>query len=180
MTNPLGNSQRSRLKLQVHSLIFLSWVFLPTKKHILHSHVWTIWSEFYCKSASTPRLKCKTIALQYLGQISSKLAPKTLVRKLVFPPSLDLVIFFYQRLLFDHKRLCVWPLKLSEHYEPGYHIKNQQLKPLRHSRNVSHTKFDVRDFWTCLIFSGIRGSWDYHDYPFDKYLLWIFDKHVTK
>ena len=32
---------------------------------------------------------------------------------------------FVQRLLFDHKQLCIWPLELSAHYEPGYHSKNQ-------------------------------------------------------
>ena len=75
-----------------------------------------------CKSASTPRLKSKTIALQYLGQISSKLAPKPFVRKLVspefFPPSLVLVVF-----LISGFYLTIWPLKLSGQYEPGNHIK---------------------------------------------------------
>ena len=32
---------------------------------------------------------------------------------------------FVQRLLFDRKQLCIWPLELSAHYEPGYHSKNQ-------------------------------------------------------
>ena len=56
---------------------------------------------------------------------------------------------FDQRLLFDHRQLCIWPLELSEHYEPGNHSKNQRLQPLRNSLNVSRAKFDVRDFWTC-------------------------------
>ena len=55
---------------------------------------------------------------------------------------------FDQRLLFVHKQLCIWPLELSEHYEPRNHSKNQRLKPLRNNLNVSHAKFDVRDFWT--------------------------------
>ena len=55
---------------------------------------------------------------------------------------------FDQRLLFDHKQLCIWPLELSEHYEPGNHSKNQRLKPLRNSLRVSRAKFDGRDFWT--------------------------------
>ena len=46
---------------------------------------------------------------------------------------------FYQRLLFDHKQLCIWPLKLSKHYEPGNHSKNQRLRPLQNSLNVSCT-----------------------------------------
>ena len=67
---------------------------------------------------------------------------------------------FDQRLLFDHKQLCIWPLELSEHYEPGNHSKNQRLKPLRNSLNVSRTKFDVRDFWTCIHANspGLSGS----------------------
>ena len=56
---------------------------------------------------------------------------------------------FDQRLLFDHRQLCIWPLELSEHYEPRNHSKNQRVKPLRNNRNVSRAKFDVRDFWTC-------------------------------
>ena len=56
---------------------------------------------------------------------------------------------FGQLLLFDHKQLCIGPLELSEHYEPGNHSKNQQKKPLRNSLNVSRTKSDVQDFWTC-------------------------------
>ena len=56
---------------------------------------------------------------------------------------------FDQRLLFDNRQLCIWPLELSEHYEPRNHSKNQRLKPLRNNRNVSRAKFDVRDFWTC-------------------------------
>ena len=55
---------------------------------------------------------------------------------------------FDQRLLFDHKQLCIWPLELSKHYEPGNHSKNQPLKPLRNSLRVSRAKFDGRDFWT--------------------------------
>ena len=54
---------------------------------------------------------------------------------------------FGQRLLFDHKQLCIWPLELSERYERGNHCKNQRLKPLRNSMNVRRAKFDERDFW---------------------------------
>ena len=46
-----------------------------------------------------------------------------------------------QQLLFDHKQACIWPLELSEHYEPGNHSKNKRLKPLRNSVNVSRAKF---------------------------------------
>ena len=55
---------------------------------------------------------------------------------------------FDQRLLFDHKQLCIWPIELSErYYERGNHCKNQRLKPLRNSLNVRRAKFDERDFW---------------------------------
>ena len=47
------------------------------------------------------------------------------------------------------------PLELSEHYESRNHSKKQWLKPLRNSLNVSHTKFDVRDFWTWHLKSHI-------------------------
>ena len=152
MTIPLGNSLRIRLNLQVQSLMFLSWVFfvdwkstffLPTFKELGVNSIY--------KYASTARLKSKTFALQYLGQKSSILSQKPLVRKLI---SLSFVAIFGcgnifdQRLLFDHKRLCIWSLKLFQHYEPGNQSKNQRLKPLRNSMNVSRAKFDVRDFWT--------------------------------
>ena len=145
MTIPLGNSQRSRLKLQVQSLIFLSWVFVHWKSifSILTFEQFGVNS--ICKSASTPRLKSKTIALQYLGQMSSKLAPKTFRSKACFseffPPSLVLAVF-----LISGFYLTIWPLKLSEQHEPGNHIKNQRLKPLRNSMNVSRTKFDALHF----------------------------------
>ena len=58
---------------------------------------------------------------------------------------------FDQRLLFDHKQLSIWPLELSQHYEPGNQSVNQLLKPLRNSLNVSHAKFDVQDFWRCCL-----------------------------
>ena len=47
---------------------------------------------------------------------------------------------FDQRLLFDHKQLCIWPLELSEHYEAGNQSKNQRLKPLRNSLNNSKSR----------------------------------------
>ena len=56
-----------------------------------------------------------------------------------------LVVAIFLRLLFDHKQLCIWPLELSEHYEPGNHSKNQRLKPLRNCVNVRRAKFDGRD-----------------------------------
>ena len=123
MTIPLGNSQRLRLNLQVQSLIFVHWksiFFLPT------------FEEF-----GVTRLKSKTFAVQYLGQKSSKLSPKPLVRKFIslsFRRHFDhfwLWQIFDQRLLFDYKQLCIWPLELSEQYEPGNHSKNQRLIPLR-------------------------------------------------
>ena len=86
------------------------------------------------KYVSTTRLKSKTFALQYLGPKSSKLSPKPLVRKLTslsFRCHFWLSQIFDQRLLFGYKQLCIWPLELSEHYEPRHHSQNQRLKPLR-------------------------------------------------
>ena len=118
---------------------FVHWksiFFLPTFKEFGVNSIY--------KYASTRRLKSKTFALQYLGQKSSKLSPKPLVRKLI----LWVVVAIFgcgnipdQRLLFDHKHLCIWPLELSKHYEPGNHSKNQRLKPLRNSLKVSRAKF---------------------------------------
>ena len=126
MTIPLGNSQRLRLNLQVQSLIFVSWVFLSTEKSIFFLPTF---EEF-----GVTRLKSKTFALQYLGQKSSKLSPKPLVRNFIslrFRRHFWLWQIFDQRLLFDYKQLCIWPLELSEQYEPGNHSKNQRLIPLR-------------------------------------------------
>ena len=148
MTIPLGNSLRMRSNLQVQSLMFPSWVFLSTEKAY----------------SSFPRLQnlelilfTNTLLLHglnprpSLSNISAKNHLNCL-KNLLFE-SLFLWVFicgsiFDQRLLFDHKQLCIWPLELSEHYEPGSHSKNQRLKPLRNSVNVSRAKFDGRDFWT--------------------------------
>ena len=154
MTIPLGNSQRMRLNLQVQSLAFLSWVFLSTEK---------AYSSFLRLENLELILFINTLPLPGLNprpslyNISAKNHLNCL-KNLLFE-SLFLWVFvaifgcgniFYQRLLFDHKQPCIWPLKLSKHYEPGNHIKNQRLKPLRNSLNVSRAKFDGRDFWTWL------------------------------
>ena len=152
MTIPLGNSQRMRWNLQVQSFTFLSWVFLSTEKAY----------------SSFPRLKNLELILFINTLLLHGLNPRpslynisaknhlNCLQNLLFE-SLFLWVFvaifgcgtiFDQRLLFDHKQLCIWPLELSEHYEPGNHSKNQRLKPLRKSLNVSRAKFDVRDFWT--------------------------------
>ena len=47
---------------------------------------------------------------------------------------------FDQRLLFDHKQPCIWPLELSEPYEPGNHSINQRLKSLWNSRKKKKKK----------------------------------------
>ena len=124
------------------SIFFLD--FLPTFKQFGVNSIY--------EYASTTRLKSKTFSLQYLGQKSSKLSPNLLFESLfhwVFFAILGCGNIFDQRLLSDHTLICIWPLELSEHYEPGNHTKNQRLKPLRNSLNVSRAKFDVRDFWTC-------------------------------
>ena len=134
------------------SCIFLSWVFLSTEKAY----------------SSFPRLKNLELILFINTLLLHGLNPRpslynisaknhlNCLQNLLFE-SLFLWVFvaifgcgniFDQRLLFDHKQLCIWPLELSEHYEPGNHSKNQRLKPLRNSLNVSRAKFDVRGFWT--------------------------------
>ena len=149
MTVPLGEvAIKSSITKSYLSIVsfFVHWksiFFLPTFKEFGVNSIY--------KYASTTRLKSKTFALQYLGQKSSKLPQKTSCSKAyfwVFVAILGCGSIFDQRLLFDYKQLCIWPLELSEHYEPGYHSKNQRLKPLRNSLNVSRAKFDVRGFWT--------------------------------
>ena len=154
MTIPLGNSKRLRLNLHVQSLIFLSRVFLSTEKAY----------------SSFPRLKnlelilfLNTLPLHGLNPRSSlyNISAKNHLNCLqnLLCESLFLWVFvaifgcgniFDQRPLFDHKPLCTWPLELSEHYEPENHSKNQRLKALRNSLNVSRAKFEERDFWTCF------------------------------
>ena len=169
MTILLGNSLRLRWNLQVQSLIFLSWVFLSTEKAY----------------SSFPRLKNLELILFINTLLLHGLNPRpslynisaknhlNCLQNLLFE-SLFLWVFvaifgcgniFDQRLLFDHKQLCIWPLELSEHYEPGNQSKNQRLKPLRKSLNVSRAKFDVRDFWTWIAVMSLRrhyyerGNW---------------------
>ena len=152
MTIALGNSQRMRLNLQVQSLMFLSWVFLSTEK--AHS--------------SFPRLKnlelilfINTLLLHGLNprpslyNTSAKNHLNCLTNLLfetyclwVFVAIFGCGNIFDQRLLFDHKQRCIWPLELSQHFEPGNHSKTQRLKLLRNSLNVSRAKSVVRDFWT--------------------------------
>ena len=160
MTIPLENSQRMRLNLQAQSLVFLSWVFLSTEKAY----------------SSFPRLKNLELILFINTLLLHGLNPRpslynisaknhlNCLQNLLFE-SLFLwgfvAIFgcgnmFDQWPLFDHNQICIWPLELSEHYEPGNHSKNQRLKPLRNSLNVSRAKFDVRDFWTCFFFFFIQ------------------------
>ena len=127
---------------------FVHWksiFFLPTFKEFGVISIY--------KYASTTLLKSKTFALQYLSQKSSKLSQKPLFESLflwVFVAIFGCGNIFDQRLLFDHKQLCIWPLELSEHYEPRNQSKNQRLKPLRNRLTVSRAKFDVRDFWRCI------------------------------
>ena len=154
MTIPLGNSLRMQWNLQVQSLMFLSWVFLSTEKAY----------------SSFPRLKNLELILFINTLLLHGLNPRpslynisaknhlNCLQNLLFE-SLFLWVFvaifgcgniFDQRLLFDHKQLCIWPLELSEHYEPRNQSKNQRLKPLRNRLTVSRAKFDVRDFWRCI------------------------------
>ena len=117
-------------------LSLVSFFFLPTFEQFGVNSI--------CKSASTPRLKSYTIALRYLNQ------------KLF-------ACIFDQRLLFDYRQLCIWPLKLPEHYELGNHGKNQRLRPLQNSLNVSCTIHDFhngrRRAGLGLISAWKRGQW---------------------
>ena len=144
MTIPLGNSLRMRSNLQVQSLMFPSWVFLSTEKAY----------------SSFPRLKnlelilfINTLLLHGLNPRPSlyNISPKNhlnCLKNLLFE-SLFLWVFvaifgcgniFDQRLLFDHKQPCIWPLELSEPYEPGNHSINQRLKSLWNSRKKKKKK----------------------------------------
>ena len=81
MTVPLGEvAIKSSITKSYLSIVsfFVHWksiFFLPTFKEFGVNSIY--------KYASTTRLKSKTFALQYLGQKSSKLSPKPLVRKLI-------------------------------------------------------------------------------------------------
>ena len=122
-------SQGLRLNFQVQSLIFKLWVFLSTEKAY----------------SSFPRLKNLELILFINTLLLHGLNPRpslynisaknhlNCLQNFLFE-SLFLWIFvaifgcgniFVQRLLFDRKQLCIWPLELSAHYEPGYHSKNQ-------------------------------------------------------
>ena len=145
-----SSSTKSYLSIVSFFVYWKSIFFFPTFKEFGVNSIY--------KYASTTRLKSTTFALQYLGQTSSKLSPNPLVRKLVSLScrrhlwlGVGCGNIFYQRLLFDDKQLCIWPLELSQHYEPGNHSKNQRFKPLRNSLKVSRAKFDGQDFWTCSL-----------------------------
>ena len=153
MIIPLGNAQRMRLKLQVQVLCFYrEFFFLSTEKATRLKNLELI-------------LFINTLLLHVLNprpslyNISAKnhlYCLKNLLFERLFRWVLVAIFgcgnIFDQRFLFDHKQLCIWPVELSEHYEPRNHSKNQWLKPLRNSLNVSRAKFDVRDFWTCFFF----------------------------
>ena len=145
MTIPLGNSQRLRLNLQVQSLILPSWVYssFPRLKNLeLIIFINTLLLHGLNPSPSLYNISAKN----HLNCLQNLLFESLFLW--VFVAIFGCGTIFDQRLLFDHKQLCIWPLELSEHYEPGNHSKNQRLKPLRNSLNVSRAKFDVRDFWT--------------------------------
>ena len=152
MTIPLRNSLRIWWNLQVQSLMFLSWGFLSTEKAY----------------SSLPRLKNLELILFINTPLLHGLNPRpslynisakkhlNCLKNLLFE-SLFLWVFdaifgcgniFDQRLLSDHKQLSIWPLELSQHYDPGNQSKTHWLKPLRNSLNVSRAKIEVRDFWT--------------------------------
>ena len=108
MTIPLGNSvvplKTSSAKCYL-SLVnfFVHWkgIFsLPTFEQFGVNSI--------CKSVSTPWLKSKTITLQYLGQQSSKLSRKPLVRNLISQNFFHRLwfywYFFIRGLLFEHKQ----------------------------------------------------------------------------
>ena len=110
------------------SFIFVHWkskFFLPTFKEFGVNSTY--------EYVSTTRLKSKTFALQCLSQKSSNCLQNLLFESLFslsFRRHFWLSQIFDQRLLFDYKQLCIWPLEVSKHDEPGNHSKNQRLKPL--------------------------------------------------
>ena len=161
MTIPLGNSLRSRLKLQVQSLIFLSWFFLSPEK---------AYSSFPRLNNLELILLINTLLLQGLSprpslyNISAKNHLHCLQNFLF--ESLFLWVFvaifgcgniFDQRLLFDHKEQCIWPLELSEHYEPGKQtpaVKTIAKQPECKSREVWRARFldmvHFFEYWTYI------------------------------
>ena len=144
MTIPLGNSQRLRLNLQVQSLIFPSWVYssFPRLKNLeLIIFINTLLLHGLNPSSSLYNISAKN----HLNCLQNLLFESLFLW--VFVAIFACGTIFGQRLLFDHKQLCIWPLELSERYERGNHCKNQRLKPLRNSLNVRRAKFDERDFW---------------------------------
>ena len=164
MTISLGSSLWLRRNLQVQSLIFLSWVFSSTEKEYssflrlknlelilfiktLLLHGLNPWPSLY-----------NILAKNHLNCLQNLLSESLFLW--VFVAIFGCVNIFDQRLLFDHKHLCIWPLELSEHYEPRNHSKNQRLKPLRNSLNISRAKFHGRDFWTCTL-SRVRTRRNY-------------------
>ena len=153
MTIPLGNSLRMRSNLQVQSLMFPSWVFLSTEKAYssfprLQNLELILFINTPLLHGLNPRPSLSNIsAKNHLNCLKNLLFESLFLW--VFVAIFDCGSIFDQRLLFDRKQLCIWRLELSvEHYEPGNHSKNQRLKPLRNSVNVSRAKFDGRDFWT--------------------------------
>ena len=149
MTISLGNSLRLRWNLQVQSLIFLSWVFLSTEKaYSSFPHLKNLELILYINTlllnGLNPRPSLFNIsAKNHLNFLQNLLFESLFVW--VFVAISGCGNIFDQRLLCAHKQLCIWPVKFSEHYEPGNHSKNQRLKPLRNNVNVRRAKFDGRE-----------------------------------
>ena len=135
-----SSSTKSYLSIVSFFVHWKSIFFLPLFEKIGVNSIY--------KYASPTRLKSKTFALQYLCQKSYLNCLQNLLFEILFLWVFVAIFGGCLWLLFDHKQLCIWPLKLSEHYEPGNDSKTQRLKPLRNSLNVSREKFDGRDFWT--------------------------------
>ena len=158
-TTSLEGSQMFVLKLQVQSFIFLLWVFCSLKKYnssfpCLKNLVLILLD--FSKSVSFYYMViiqdlCSTISWPRIIQIFSKTSRSKAYFIGFLWPFLIFAIFLISGFYLtrnNYNIVIIWPLELSQHYESRIHCKNQQLWPMHDSMNVSHTKFDVWDFWS--------------------------------
>ena len=125
MTIPLGNSQRSCLKLQVQSLIFLnlSWVFLSTEKAYssfprLNNLELILFVKALLLHGLNPRPSLYNISVKCHLNWLQNLSFESLFLR-IFSTIFCFSSIFDQRLLFDDKQVCVFPNSMS----PGITLK---------------------------------------------------------
>ena len=128
-----SSSTKSYLSIVSFFVHWKSIFFLPTFKEFGVNSIYIYASTNY---GSNPRPSLYNIsAKNHLNCLQNLLFESLFLW--VFVAIFGCGNIFDQRLLFDHKQLCIWPLEFSEHYEAGIQSKNQRLKPLRNSLNNS-------------------------------------------